>query len=343
VAFVSCNGGQGSVWREIQRRLTRRQRALASLRRLTVAWLGLIPFFGKLITAAAETAVVVRKSSPLTRGKLRSRLAAMEAVRQILEQREQVRQLVCIDHTELASAEDITALSVFLRGLPRTRTLLLIGITAPRSQLPKPLHDLLLEVERAGSGRALQMPALSRELIAASAVNHLRAAVPALWLEWLGRESAGNPARLARTLTALRERGYVTGHGRKVKWADQPPPNFELAGDSEQITDAGLLANDRALLTCAAALGTVFHGAVVAELLNRPELSIEDDFARLARAGLVVCVPQYAEEPEVTSSYTIRDPKLHERLLAECPLNTRADYEARARRIAQRLELVGEA
>jgi hypothetical protein len=145
-----------------------------------------------------------------------------------------------------------------------------IGITAPRAQLPASLHDLLLEVERAGWGRALEMPPLSTELIAAIARNRFRADVPALWIEWLARESGGNPARLVRTLTALRERGFVTGHGRKVKWADQPPGNLELAGDSEPRTDAGLLDNDRVLLTCAAVTGTVFHGAVVAELLGRP-------------------------------------------------------------------------
>jgi hypothetical protein len=341
VAFGSCNGTRGSVWREILRRLTRRQRALGSLRRLTVAWLGLIPILGKVITAAVETAAVVGRSFARNRFKLRSRLAAAEAVRQILDQQKQARQLVCIDHAELATAEDITALSVFLRGLPKTRTLLLIGITAPRRQLPGPLHDLLLEVERTGSGGALEMPPLGAELIAATAVNRFRADVPALWVEWLARESGGNPARLVRALGLLRERGYVTGSGRRAKWVDHPPLTLQLDGVSEQGSEAGLLENDRVLLTCAAVTGTVFHGAVLAELLGRPELSVEDDFARLARAGLIVCVPRYPEEPELTSSYTIRDTRVHERLLAECPPALRAEYDTRARQIEQRLELAG--
>jgi hypothetical protein len=340
LAFGSCNGKRGSVWREILRRLTRRQRALASLGRLTVAWLGLIPILGKLITAAAETAAVVGRSLAPMRFKLRSRLAAAEAVRQILEQQKQARQLVCIDHAELASAEDITALSVFVRGLPRTRTLLLIGISAPRAQLPSTLRDLLLEVERAGSGRALEVPPLSADLIAAIAKNRFRADVPALWVEWLARESGGNPARLVRALSLLRERGCVTGSGRRAKWADHPPLTLQSDG-SEQVSEAGLLENDRVLLTCAAVTGTVFHGAVLAELLGRPELSVEDDFARLARAGLIVCVPRYPEEPELTSSYTIRDSRVHERLLAGCPPALRVEYESRARLIEQRLDLAG--
>ncbi|HSL72348.1 MAG TPA: hypothetical protein VK864_19020, partial [Longimicrobiales bacterium] len=314
--YVATATAGGSVWGEIVRRLTWRTRALGTAGTITVTWLGVLPVIGRLVQLGQATVKTVR--GVRARDKTVSRLAAADAVRQIIEQRAKTPQLICVDNLQTFSAEDVTALGLLLRALPRTRTLLVLGVTARRAQLPAALRNLLLEAERSGTGRAFELPPLTSAQIAAVASHHLQVYVPDVWVDWLAGHSRGNPARLMRVLRELRERRYVERSGRSLRWRATPPVDFVLLDDAPGSADPQVNDSDRELLTYAAITGTTFFGAVVAELLSRPELDVEDAFARLCRAGILQVVPQSVEELEITSRYAFRDAHFAAHLIAEC-------------------------
>lgn len=100
----------------------------------------------------------------------------------------------------------------------------------------------------------------------------------------------------------------------------------DLAGSLLELDEP-----DRELLAMAAVEGPVFHAIVLAHVLQRPELEIEDELARLARQGVLQVCALPGTQAELTTRYTFRYPKLAEALTSSLAEDVRLSAAAAVR------------
>ncbi len=340
--YVDCAQSGTKTWAELAELFTRSHRLKRSARVLTLEWLDPVPILGPIFTAIRETVQALRtgRVSGSERELPQSPIdTAAQSVRTLLEYGPLDPRLLIMDSLDRGDSEDLAGASALIRRLGETRTLFLAAVRTSGGRSPRAIHDLVLEAERLGVARRIELSALEAGELGEAVASATRNPLPEEWLEWLAARTRGVPGDLWSVLGALEEGGQLRKHWRHWIWEGSPPDEGDISVRSREYE--GLDDSDRRLLALAAIEGPVFHSAVLAELAGVSELEVEDRLARLCRAGMLEYRGAPAVGAEVTSEYAFRDVKDAEAFASELSEGDRAALSVRAQPIRRRLGLGG--
>lgn len=339
--YVDCGQSGAETWRQLAVLFTRGQRLRRSARKLTLGWLEAVPLVGDLIVAIIKTVQAVRtgRIEELERRVPRSpEDTAVQAVRSLLEYGPREPRLVIVDSLDRGDSEDLAGAAALVRRLKETRTLFLASVRTSRGKPPDAVHDLILEAERLGVARRIELSGLDIDDLREAVASATRRTVPDEWVKWLAVRTRGVPGDVWSLLGALEEGGRLRKAGRGWEWAEfaqtageiqTRPLEKELAFDDR----------DRRLLALAALEGEVFHSAVLAELAGLSELEVEDHLSRLARSGVIEFRDAPGVGDDVTSQYAFRETLAAEAFAAELSAEERDALGTRAEKARRGLGL----
>lgn len=263
---------------------------------------------------------------------------AAEAVRMLTEFGSLEPRLVILDSLERGDAEDLAGAFAFVQRLAETRTVLVAAVRTKPGRLPRAVEDVILEAERLGRARRVEVPALAFEEMREAVEKATHSTVPADHLAWLVAECRGVPAALWSALGHLEREGALRKTARGWRWEDFRTP--DLTASPEKTVDvSGLDDEDLRVLAFAAVEGQLFHSTIVAELTGMSELDLEDRFSRLCRVGVLDYRGVAGPVGEVSSEYAFRNAIDAEVFAAGFPEVERAGLTARITEIKQRLGL----
>ena len=309
--YVDCAHSGTKTWFELAEIFTRGHRLRRTALLVTIDWLESIPIIGKIAQAVVRTIVAVR-TGHVDPGKLRRGRApsvhetALNAVRMLLEIEPLEPRLIIMDSFDRGDSEDLAGTAALLRRLPDTRILFLAAVRTLDGRPPPAVGDLILEAERVGRGRRIELPPLSAAEIDEAVETATHSSPGESWSAWLVARSRGVPGELWSVLGELQEIGALSKTGRKWTWDEVPPAEMPAVGSAGPSREWDLSEEDRRLIAIAACEGAVFDSAVVAELAEMSELAAEDRLARLCRIGLIEFRDATGSGEELTSLYAFR-------------------------------------
>lgn len=338
--FVNCAESGAETWMQLAMLFTRGHRLRRSAGRVALHWLEAAPLVGDLIVAIVKTTQAVRTGRvEEAKSVLRKpEESAVQAVRNLLEFGPTEPRLVIMDSLDRGDDEDLAGSAAFLRRLKGTRTLFVAAVRTARGRPPEAAGGLILEGERIGVARRVELAGLELDELRDAVSSATRGDVPDEWVNWLAVRSGGNPAEVWALLAGLKDGRQLRKKGRSWKWEGSP----ELAGEiaaQVNIDEFSLSDEDVRLLALAGVEGPVFHSAVLAALAGIDELELEDRLSRLSRDGVIEFrqIRDFADD--VTSQYAFRDPKEADVFVAQLPDGERAEAERLGERARKQLGL----
>jgi hypothetical protein len=315
-------GGGGSVWRALERRVTRRRRIRRFLVAVVPEWAAALPVLGPLIAAILRTIRTVRGGEPEVReARITARRHAgiVAAVDTILAEAGGPM-LVVLHDLERASDDDLAGAFHVLRALPTHAMLIVATVTTRPGGGAGRAVDLIQEAERYAVGETMDMGALApgewqRALLEATGTQP-----PPKWLAWFEAHSPLLPRDLWTLLGEAAALGGITREPSGWRWADAPAPVRRAPGPGtvDRRLDA-LAPDDRALLADAIADGTPFPASRLPARTGLDELAVQDRLARLERAGWIRLVETRSEGDDWVDWYDFARPGVADAIRAWAP------------------------
>jgi len=338
--YVNCAQSGERTWLELARLFTRGHRLKRSAWKVVMEWLD-VTQIGAIFTAVWRTVKAVRTGKVGEDDERPGRSAsdtAIEAVRMLVEYGALEPRLVILDSLERGDAEDLAGAFALIQRLAQTRTVLVASVRTKDGRPPPAIADLILEAERLGRSKRVELPALTLKELHEAVKRATHSAVPDEWLSWLAEASRCVPGALWSVLGRLERDGRLRRAGRGWSWQGSPD---EGVGSAPQRTVdvSGLDDQDLRLLALAAVEGPVFHSTVIAELSGISELDLEDRFSRLCRVGVLEYRGEAGQGPEVMSEYAFRNAIDANVFAASYPEEERSGLSARIEEIKERFGL----
>ncbi len=340
--YVDCAHSGTKTWIELAELFTRRHQLGEMARRLAGEWFEVVPIVGKLLAAvsrtieAMRTGRIARRRQDLAQSDTES---AVAAVRTLLEYGPLEPRVLIMDSLDRGDAEDLAGASALIRHIEKTRTLFLAAVRTSKGRPPDSVRDLVLEAERLGRTRIVKLGGLKAEELRAALHEATRREVPPPLLDWVRRETRGNPRELWDLLGSLEREGHLKKTGRRWVWDGSLPERAPSDSEPSGVEDGETTDVDRRLLAIAAVEGPVFHSAVLAELAGISELEAEDHLSTLCRSGIIDYRGAPAVGDDVTSEYSFQNAAEAEGYAAQLSEKQRTELRQRARELRRRLDL----
>lgn len=290
IACAACSAQSGrdepfwpfaDVMSQIVANKTRKtsEQVVDALLEIAPTWASVIPVAGTVVGASIKTAQVVRgrtraSDMPAPDKLMREYLRALE--------KETARQpvLIFIDDLHWSDSASARLLSHLSRNVGHMRALIVVAYRPSDIAVEgHPLRDLVNEMQRYDSDAQIPVPPLTRDGLRAL-INHLYPAhrFPESLLAALHDNTGGSPMFIIESLRLMASRGELVRDQTDGRWTiqqnrldDSLPRNVEAVIHKRlERLPADLLD----ALSLAAVQGAVFETAVLAHVMDRPELEI---------------------------------------------------------------------